>query len=74
MDIDRAADLYAQGWTLRQIGNELGLSSTTVSDQLRRAGVTLRRAGSPAYSASTHRSLSCATKASPGMRWPNRSI
>jgi hypothetical protein len=57
VDIDRAADLYAEGWTLRQIAAELGLSSTTVSDQLRRAGVTMRRAGPPAYSASTQQIL-----------------
>jgi hypothetical protein len=57
VDVERAADLYAQGWTLRQIGTELGLSSTTVSDQLRRAGVTMRRASPPAYSASTQQIL-----------------
>ena len=32
VDVERAADLYAQGWTLRQIGTELGLTETTVSD------------------------------------------
>jgi hypothetical protein len=52
VDIDRAADLYAQGWTLRQIGAELSLSEATLSDQLRRAGVTMRR-GAPAHPAST---------------------
>ena len=57
VDVERAADLYAQGWTLRQIGTELGLSSTTVSDQLRRAGVTMRRASPHAYSASTQQIL-----------------
>jgi DNA-directed RNA polymerase specialized sigma24 family protein len=55
-DVERAADLYAEGWTLRQIGAELGTSSTTVSDQLRRAGVTMRR-GAPAYPASTQQIL-----------------
>jgi DNA-binding CsgD family transcriptional regulator len=35
-----SADLYAQGRTLRQIGAELGVTATTVSQQLRRAGVT----------------------------------
>jgi hypothetical protein len=53
VDVNRAADLYAQGWTLRQIGAELGLTEATVSDQLRRAGVTIRRSGPPAHSAST---------------------
>jgi hypothetical protein len=39
-----------------QIGVELGISSTTVSDQLRR-GVTMRRGGSPAHPASTQQIL-----------------
>jgi hypothetical protein len=43
----------AQGWTLRQIGAELGLTATTVSQQLQRAGVTLRRSGPTAHPAST---------------------
>ena len=33
MDVKRAADLYAQGRTLRQIGAELGVTATTASDQ-----------------------------------------
>jgi len=53
VDVKRAADLYAQGWTLRQVGTELGVSSTTVSEQLRRAGVAMRRGGPPAHPAST---------------------
>ncbi|HEY6682726.1 MAG TPA: helix-turn-helix domain-containing protein [Propionibacteriaceae bacterium] len=57
MDIQRAADLYAQGWTLRQIGVELGISSTTVSEQLRRAGVIMRRGGPSSHPASTERIL-----------------
>jgi DNA-directed RNA polymerase specialized sigma24 family protein len=57
MDVKQAADLYAQGWTLRQIGAELGLTATAVSDQLRRAGVTLRRSGPPAHPASTQQIL-----------------
>ena len=28
MDVNRAADLYGQGWTLRQIGAELGVPWT----------------------------------------------
>jgi hypothetical protein len=51
--VKRAADLYAQGRTLRQIGAELGATATTVSQQLRRAGVTMRRGGPPAHPAST---------------------
>jgi hypothetical protein len=53
VDIKRAADLYAQGWTLRKIGAELGVHLGTVSDQLHRAGVTRRRSGPPAHPAST---------------------
>jgi len=53
VDVQRAAALYAHGWTLRQIGGELGLSETTLSDQLRRAGVSMRRGGPPAHPAST---------------------
>jgi hypothetical protein len=56
VDVERATDLYAKGWTLRQIGAELGISSTTVSEQLRRAGVTMRR-GAPAHPASTQQIL-----------------
>jgi hypothetical protein len=56
VDLKRAADLYAQGWTLREIGDEQGVSSTAVSDQLRRAGVTMRR-GAPAHPASTQQIL-----------------
>jgi hypothetical protein len=41
VDAKRAANLDAKGRTLREIGAELGISSTTVSDQLRRAGVTV---------------------------------
>jgi len=53
VDVKGPADLYAQGWTLRQIADELGRTEATVSDQLRRAGVTMRRSGPPAHSAST---------------------
>jgi hypothetical protein len=45
--------LYAQGKTLRQIGAELGVSQATASEQLRPAGVTVRRGGPPAHPAST---------------------
>ena len=42
MDVERAAELYAKGWTLSQIGAELGLRGNVVHDHLRRAGVTMR--------------------------------
>jgi IS30 family transposase len=45
VDVERAIDLYAKGWTLRQIGAELGVHWSTVSDQLRRAGVNMRHSG-----------------------------
>jgi hypothetical protein len=56
VDVKRATDLYAQGRTVRQIGVELGVSRTTVSEQLRQAGVTMRR-GTPAHPASTDQIL-----------------
>jgi hypothetical protein len=41
------------GWSLRQIGAELGVPWTAVGHQLRGAGVTMRRGGPPAHPAST---------------------
>jgi hypothetical protein len=32
---------YAHGWTLRQIGAELGIPWSTVSDQLQRVGIII---------------------------------
>jgi hypothetical protein len=57
VDIQRATDLYAEGWTLCQIGAELGLTATMASDQLRGAGVTMRRTGPRAHPASTRQIL-----------------
>jgi hypothetical protein len=57
MDVERAAELYAQGWTLRQTGTELGVHWATVSQQLRKAGVTMRRSGPAAHPASTQKIL-----------------
>jgi orotate phosphoribosyltransferase-like protein len=57
VDVKRAADLYAQGRTLRQIGAELGIHRSTVSQQLQKAGVTMRRGGPPAHPASTQQIL-----------------
>ena len=45
MEVKRAADLYGQGRTLRQIGAELAVPWTAVGHQIRRAGVTMRRGG-----------------------------
>jgi len=57
VDAKRAADMYAQGRSLREIGAELGLTETTLSEQLRHAGVTMRSGGPPAHPASTQQIL-----------------
>jgi hypothetical protein len=57
VDVERAADLYAGGWTLRQIGAELGVPWTAVGHQLLQAGVAMRRGGPPAHPASTQQIL-----------------
>jgi Homeodomain-like domain len=57
VEVKRAADLYAQGWTLRQIGAELGVHWSTVTQQLQNAGVTMRSGGPPAHPASTQQIL-----------------
>ena len=67
MDVERAADLYAKGWTLRQIGAELSVHWSTVSQQLQRAGVTMRRSGPPAHAASTQQILELRDQ---GLTWP----
>ena len=67
VDVERAADLYTQGWSLRQIGAELGISSTTVSEHLRRAGVTMRRGGPSAHPASTQLLVELRDQ---GLTWP----
>ena len=74
MDVNRAADLYAQGWTLRQIAAELGVTATTVSEQLRRAGVTMRSGGPSAHPASTQQILELRSQGLTWSRWQNRSI
>jgi hypothetical protein len=57
VDIERATDLYALGRTLRQIGAELGVHWSTVSQQLQRADITMRRGGPSAHPASTQQIL-----------------
>ena len=47
MDVKRAADLYAQDRTLRQIGAELGVTADTIRWHLRQAGVAMRPHGRP---------------------------
>jgi transcriptional regulator with XRE-family HTH domain len=55
VDVKRAADLYAQGWTLRQIAAQLGVHRATVSERLHQAGVTRR--GAPPHPATTQQIL-----------------
>jgi hypothetical protein len=57
VDVKRAVDLYAQGRTLREIGAELGVHLSTVSQQLRSAGTTVRSSGPPSHPASTQQIL-----------------
>lgn len=57
VDVQRAADLYARGWTLRQIGDELGIHWSTVSQQLQQVGVTMRTGAPHAHPASTQQIL-----------------
>jgi DNA-directed RNA polymerase specialized sigma24 family protein len=38
----RAIELYAQGWSTRQIGTELGRDHSRIAKWLRRAGVQMR--------------------------------
>jgi transcriptional regulator len=67
VEIERATDLYSQGWTLREIGAELGVTATTMSHHLRRAGITMRRSGPPAHPASTQQILKLRDQ---GLTWP----
>jgi DNA-binding transcriptional ArsR family regulator len=57
VDVQRAADLYAQGRSVRQIGAELGVHWSTVSHQLQKAGITMRRGAPRAHPASTQQIL-----------------
>jgi len=55
--------LYGQGWTLREIGAELGVHLSTVSEQLQSAGVTMRSGGPPTHPHPHNRAWSSVTKA-----------
>jgi hypothetical protein len=57
MDVRRAAVLSDDGWSLRRIGAELGVSWTALGQQLRCAGITMRRGAPPAHPASTQQIL-----------------
>jgi hypothetical protein len=66
VDVERAAELYSQGWSLRKIGAELGVKWTSVSQQLLRAGVIMRPRAAPVHPASTQRILELRDK---GLTW-----
>jgi lambda repressor-like predicted transcriptional regulator len=55
--MDRAAELYAAGWTLRRIGAELGVDHSTVAHRLHRAGAKLRRGGPRRHDVDTQQIL-----------------
>jgi len=46
VDVERASDLYAEGWTLRQIGAELGVPWTARSRPIPRNSPLARESGS----------------------------
>jgi len=57
VDVERAADLCAQGRTLGEVGAELGVHWSTVSQQLQSAGIAMRSGTPPAHPASTKQIL-----------------
>jgi hypothetical protein len=57
VDVKRAAELYAQGWTLSETGAERCVQSNIVHDHLRRAGVTMRPVGAHTHPTSTQEIL-----------------
>jgi hypothetical protein len=52
-----------QGWTLRQIGAELGATGTAVATSFAAPGVEMRRSGPPTHSVSTEQILELRDKA-----------
>ena len=40
--VERATELYTQGWSTVQIGKQLGVTASTVGKAMKRAGVQLR--------------------------------
>jgi hypothetical protein len=66
VDVKRAADLYAQGWSLRQIGAELGVPWSAVGHQLRGAGITMGHGGPAPHPASTEQILELRDR---GLTW-----
>lgn len=41
-DIDLVTQLYTDGWSLARIGEQLGVTATTMHRRLRERGVTMR--------------------------------
>ena len=72
MDVKLAADLYGQGWTLRQIAAKFGLTETAISYAPLVSSCV--RAVLLVIPPPPSRSWNFATKVLPGMRWPNGSI
>lgn len=46
-EIERASELYREGFTLRAVGSELGVDYRVIRRGLLAAGVRIRRAGAP---------------------------
>lgn len=44
-DVDRAVELYAQGWSTRRTGEHLGFDAETIRKYLKERGVQMRPAG-----------------------------
>ena len=44
-EVERAVDLYADGWSLQRIGEQLGFDAETIRTHLKRRGVALRPGG-----------------------------
>jgi hypothetical protein len=57
VDVHRAAEPYAAGWTLRRIDAELGVDHSTVAYRLDRASLTLRRGGARRHDVDTQHIL-----------------
>lgn len=47
-ELDEAAHLYAQGWSVARLSERYGVSGHTVTAARRKAGVSIRRRGRPA--------------------------
>jgi DNA-binding NarL/FixJ family response regulator len=48
--LEEAAGLYAQGWSLARVGDQLGVSTRTVANAFRSAGMVTRPVGTNQWS------------------------